>query len=390
MTTDTRNWPAATNLRLMVLLAPFQFIFGLVYSWGAISPAIHVQSAWSLSVLDLEFSLTPLALLPAVVWSGHGLQRFAPKTILGLALTCFTIGGALGLSLHSPLAFMAGYSVLALGIGAGLSTAACIAMVSRFYPERRGVLSGALLALYGMSSVVSAPLFQSLDVHLGWRTALTTLIGLYAALGWIAWAMLPSVASTQKNHADSRIGLWTMLCHRPLRWALALVLLAAPLGSASFATIGHLAHELGFGPSFALIAVAGMAIGNGLGRLGFGALADLYGAHVSRSAVLAVNALAALIVAGALYGRINMPFVSYPLLIGLSFGGMAGKLPGLAAHVVEDGHAETAFGLLFGAFAFASFLGPLTSAVFGMQLALGAFAISAVVAWLLLCFRVAP
>jgi hypothetical protein len=59
---------------------------------------------------------------------------------------------------------------------------------------------------------------------------------------------------------------------------------------------------------------------------------------------------------------------------------MAGKLPALAAHVVEDGHAETAFGLLFGAFAFASFLGPLVSAAIGMRGALQMFAVCAVMA----------
>jgi MFS-type transporter involved in bile tolerance (Atg22 family) len=75
-------------------------------------------------------------------------------------------------------------------------------------------------------------------------------------------------------------------------------------------------------------------------------------------------------------------FAAYPLLIGLAFGGMAGKLPALAAHVAEDGHAETAFGLLFGAFAFASFLGPLVSAAVGMRTALQVLGLCAVAAGL--------
>lgn len=106
----------------------------------------------------------------------------SPKTLLAIALTCFTIGSAGGLLYNTPLAFMLGYSVLALGIGAGLSTAACITMVSRFYPERRGALGGALLALYGMSSVVSAPIFQWLDIHWGWRMSLAALLGIYASV----------------------------------------------------------------------------------------------------------------------------------------------------------------------------------------------------------------
>jgi hypothetical protein len=49
---------------------------------------------------------------------------------------------------------------------------------------------------------------------------------------------------------------------------------------------------------------------------------------------------------------------------------------------VEHGHADSAFGLLFGAFAFASFLGPLVSAAVGMQTALQVLGLCAMTAGL--------
>ena len=368
-----RLWP------VLLLLAPFQFIFGLVYSWGAISPAIHAQSGWSQRTLDLVFALTPLALLPSVIGTGHLLQRIAPKTLLGLALGCFTLGGAAGLAWEEPMAFILGYSVLALGIGAGLSTAACIALVSRLRPRAKGSLGGALLALYGMSSMSSAPLFAVLDGALGWRTALATVWAAYAAAGWLAWLMLPA-ATAPTAHRAPRVSLAQALRHRPLLWAMLAVLAAAPLGSASFAAVGHLASALGYGASFGVLAVSMMAVGNGAGRLAFGMLADWRSAACSRNAVLGLNALAAVLLLFALHGVGVLALAAYPVLIGLAFGGMAGKLPALAAHVADDGHADTAFGLLFGAFAFAGFLGPLVSAAVGMHRALQGLAICAVAA----------
>ena len=364
----------------LLLLAPFQFIFGLIYSWGTISSAIHAQSGWTHASLDLTFSLTPLALLPTVILAGHGLKRIPPKAMLALALVCFTIGSIISLVSGAPLPFMLGYSVLALGIGAGLSTAACIAIILRLYPDYRGSLGGALLALYGMSSVVSAPVFDVLNVHFGWRLSLASLLGVYAAIGWLAWSMLPAIPA-HKGRQTTHLSLWSMLRHRQLRWTIGFVLAATPLGSASFATIGHLSQALGFDRKFAVIAVALMALGNGLGRLGFGVLADVRSARFSRNAVLSTNALAATLILFRLHGLGVTTFVAYPLLIGLAFGGMAGKLPALAAHVVDEGHAETAFGLLFGVFAFASFLGPFLSAALGMQNALQGFAVCAVAAW---------
>ena len=365
-----------------VLLAPFQFIFGLVYSWGTIAPAIHTQSGWSHATLDLTFSLTPLALLPAIILSGYGLQRMTPKTMLALSLCCLTLGGSIGLIPGTPIPFMVGYSIVALGVGAGLSTASCIALVSRLYPAHRGTLGGALLALYGMSSMASAPLFETLDNIFGWRLALTLIFAAYAAVGWLAWAYIPSTPINQA-HQTTRLSLWHIVRHRRVILAIGIIVIATPLGSASLATIGSLCPDLGFSPRFAVLAVSMMALGNGLGRLGFGMLADRRSAYFSRSAVLAVNAVAAMLLLLTLHGIGQRLFVAYPLMIGLAFGGMAGNLPALAAHGIEQNHLETVFGLLFGTFALASFLGPLISAALGTQIALEWLAFLAVIIWFL-------
>ncbi len=354
-------------------------MFGLIYSWGTIAPAIHVQSGWSQSILDLTFSLTPLALLPSVVTAGHGLRRITPKTMLAAALGCFTLGGLAGLAIATPLAFLLGYGVLALGCGAGLSTAACIAIVSRHHPHRRGMLSGALLALYGASSAVSAPLFHWFDGPFHWRGALAILMALYGAAGWICLTALPAIAAPDR-HAARPAGLWRLLRHPPLRAALGLILLAAPLGSAAFAVIGHLAHDLGYAPPYAVAAVAVMAMGNGVGRLGFGTLADLRSPLFARDAALMVNALAAAILLAGLTGLDGGMTLLFPPLMGLAFGGMAGKLAALANRLVA-GSADQAFGLLFGTFALASFLGPLADATFGMRPALVGLALAALLAW---------
>lgn len=349
--------------RIFILLVPFQFIFGLIYSWGSISLAIHHQSEWPHSTLDIAFSLTPLSLLPAVILSGHWLQRITPKTMLAWAMVCFSVGSVIGLFANTPWLFILGYSVLALGLGAGLSTSACIALISRLYPEHRGKLGGGLLAVYGASSVLSVPIFNALNIYIAWRPALGILLGSYAVFGWLCWVLLPSfpVASNQKS---DHIAFKTLLSHRPLVWALCLVLAAAPFGSATFATIGRLAQEMGLSQTFVVAAVAMLALGNGLGRLAAGVLADMYSAQMSRNVVLTLNALAYVVFLIVSYSGMHWLFWSFPLLIGSAFGGLAGKLPSLAAHVFPE-HPSAAFGLLFGTFAMGSFLGPLVSAEIG-------------------------
>lgn len=348
---------------IFILLIPFQFIFGLIYSWGSISLAIHHQSGWPHSTLDIAFSLTPLSLLPAVILSGHWLQRITPKTMLAWAMVCFSVGSVIGLFANTPWLFILGYSVLALGLGAGLSTSACIALISRLYPEHRGKLGGGLLAVYGMSSVLSIPIFNILNTYMAWRPSLGLLLSSYAIFGWFCWVLLPSFSITN-NQKSSHITFKVLLSHRPLIWALCLVLATAPFGSAAFATIGRLAQKMGLSQTFVIAAVAMLALGNGLGRLAAGILADLYSAQTSRHVVLALNILAYMVFLIAPNSGMHWLFWSFPLLIGCAFGGLAGKLPSLAAQVFPK-HPSSAFGLLFGTFAMGSFLGPLVSAELG-------------------------
>lgn len=356
--------------RPLALLMPFQFIFGLIYSWSTIAPAIHSQAGWAHSTLSFAFSLTPLALFPSVILAGRLLGSTSPKRMLAYALILFTLGGGIGIGWDSSLPFLLGYSVLALGIGAGFSTASCVAIIGELYPARRGTLSGALLALYGLSSIVSAPIFDALDAHLGWRIALAVLLISYATIGWLAWFGLPNVQPTARKHASAHIPLAHLLRRRKLILGIGGVLLAAPLGALSFAVIGQFVHTYGLGRTFAVFVVAMMALGNGVGRLGFGLLADWRGAHFSRDVVLALNACAALLLLFALHVPKPTLLASYALIVGLSYGGLAGKLPALAAHIVEQGHADSVFGLLYGTFALASFLGPLLGSVLGMHTAL--------------------
>jgi predicted MFS family arabinose efflux permease len=363
-----------------LLLAPFQFIFGIIYSWGTIANAVHVQGGWSYSLLDLAFSLTLLAILPAVIWAGHALRRINPKTMLGISL-CIAIAGDLLIIINNtPTIFIIGCNILTLGISSGLSTAACIALISRLYPKYKGTAGGTLLAIYGMSAIVSAPVFNFLNVNFGWRMALALLIGGYVFISCIAWIFLPK-ASPQKAHKTKHIPLKRMLKHPQLLWAMLLILAAAPFGSASFASIGDLSDKMGFGAKFIIIAVAMMAIGNGTGRLAFGLLADMRSVRFSRNTVFAVNAAAGLLLLLSIHGAGLIFFTVYPLLTGLAFGGMAGKLPAVAGHVVEQDNAETAFGLLLGTFALASFLGPSLSAIVGMDISLQVLALFSIAAF---------
>ena len=361
---------------VFVALLPFQFIFGLIYAWSAIAPVIHRQEVgWSNAQLDLAFGLTPLSLLPAVILGGRLVERHSGKPLLALANVCFCLGGFMGLTAHGALPFLLGYSVLALGVGAGLSTPACIAMVARVYPAHRGKLGGALLAIYGLSAMVTAPLFHWLLAYGGWRQALGIITSAYALLGWLAWACLPDAKPEGLAPVRHRKFPWnpdTLRAARPLLANVALLLAATPFGAASFAGLGRLLPPVGFSGTGLLLLVSAMALANGAGRFLGGILADAWPEKSGKLLIYTVNALAFLnlLLAQGLHWPLAM--VLYPGLAGLAYGALAGNLPAIA-RLISPAHPHTVFGLLFGTFALGSFLGPLCSALGGLSLTLYGF-----------------
>lgn len=358
--------------KAVVLLTPFQFMFGLVYAWGAMAPTIHAATGWSASLLDLIFSLTPLALFPSVLAGGCLVSRFAPGRILGCALGCFVAGGLLAVVSASPVCFALGYAIVALGLGGGLSTSASIAVIHRLAPHQQGRLSGALLAIYGLSASISGPLFLGLAHHATWRIALAVVMASYGVVAGLCLTALRSRPALRRPSNDqvsrmrSRVPWKTAACN------IALLTTTVPFGSAVFAAIGRIATQHGHAVGLGVAGAAIMSAANGVGRFAGGVLADISSVRFTWCVVLGVAACA--YISNIVDARFGVPilFLAFAALTGLSFGALAGNLPALAAQTSPSDPAFI-FSIYFGTFALASFGGPFLSAEVGLPITMTVF-----------------
>jgi OFA family oxalate/formate antiporter-like MFS transporter len=368
--------------KAVVLLIPFQFMFGLIYAWGAMAPSIHLATGWSASTLDLMFSLTPLVLLPAVLIGGHLVGRVGPRRVLQVATGSFVVGGLLALSGNSPQLFAAGYAGIALGIGGGLSTPACVALIHNIAPRRQGRLAGTLLAVYGLSGAVSGPLFLWLAHHAPWHTALAAVMGTYAVIAGLCLTRVRSgvnangAARSERPLGHEPISLWQPILN------IALLCATVPFGSAVFAAIGRLATEHGHTASLGVAGASIMSLANGAGRFAGGVLSDLISIPVAWCLILGL-AVGGYIMALA-DARLGSPalFLLFAASTGLSFGALAGKLPAVAAHTSPSNPASM-FSFYFGTFAFGSFGGPFLSAELGLPITMTVLGWATVIAFVL-------
>ncbi|WP_223070368.1 hypothetical protein [Paenibacillus caui] len=218
-----------------------------------------------------------------------------------------------------------------------------------------------LIAIYGLSAVVVAPLFNHLAADLNWIDSLRIVVASLTLIGWIGVFILPKYATPERT-AKASVKFFTVLKNRELLVSAAILVLTAPLCSMIFAEIGNLIGHLSASPAWISLSVVLMSIGNSTGRFFGGALADRSGGLAARNLVLGLNVLSGigiLMLSGSLIGLVLLAF-----MFGLGFGGLAGILSPLAKKVVPQA-PHTAFGFLFGGFAFGSFIGPLLGSWFG-------------------------
>lgn len=355
-------------------------MFGMVYAWGGIAPVVYRETGWSIASLDLMFSLTPLTLFPAILAGGWLIGHYPPERVLMGACVCFAAGTLAGLSSDSPWTFSLCYACLALGVGGGLSTPASIQLVNRVASRAHGRFSGALLAVYCLSATINVPLFLCLARHESWRVALGILATAWCILGVLALVALPRSPRQTKLAANveavvvSDAGLGTVTGNIVLLFA------CVPFGSAAFAEIGRLASTHGSETWLGVVGTAAISITNSIGRLAGGALSDFLSPGATWCVVLgfAMSGYLA-IVAETSLGSPSL-FMLFAALTGLAFGSVAGKLPALAASTAPTRPAR-AFSIYFGAFALASFAGPLVSATIGISATLTLFGCATVAAF---------
>lgn len=244
--------------------------------------------------------------------------------------------------------------------------------VQRWFPEKRGLVSGIVNLVYGLSAAVMSPLFgylllrfgyQSMNILLAW-TAL--IMGVLAALaitspegvgsaganpgrrtGPSAAPLGPSATVAESLRSSSFWFLW-------LTWALqgaagiALVTLAVPYGLARLQTL-----------TSAVMILTAFNLTNGLSRLIMGYLSD----KISRTGGMSLAFLAAGI-AYLLLPRVSGLAVIMVLaaVIGFAFGTLFAVSAPLAVDCFGLKHFGAIYGLVFTAYGFlAGAIGPSLS-----------------------------
>jgi OFA family oxalate/formate antiporter-like MFS transporter len=354
---------------------------GTAYAWSVYRRPLSDTFGWSITEVTLTFSLLILTAGFAAFLGGVWLRRSGPRRVAVCAGVLYGAGVVLA-SLSAdrlPLLYLT-YGLIA-GAGFGLGYIVPIATLVKWFPDRRGFITGLAVSGVAAGSLIASPIAAELIESIGVLDTLAVLGAVYlvvivgAALllrdppvgyspaGWTppagggASAASPAGGAAGEPQAlDLRGALRTPEWY--LLWAIFFLNVTAGVGFISEGA--PMARELVGVGAVAAAGIVGTAfIGDAVGRVAWPWLSD----SVGRRAVLAaIFLIQAGLFVGLTLAESSAVFALLGALVLFCYGGSSGTMAATTADLFGSRHVGSIYGLMLTAWGFGGVLGPLVIA----------------------------
>ena len=346
-----------------------QVALGAVYAWSVFRDPLSQQYGASVTATNITFSITILALGFAAFFGGLWMNRSGPRIV---ALTAGVLYGA-GVFLAS----LAGNSLVLLyltygllgGIGIGLGYIVPVATLIKWFPDKRGFITGIAVAGFGGGAFVTAFIAKYLVSSVGVFSAFAILGIIYlvmvvgAALfmrnppeGWRPEGWEPDTTErSDRSGIDYDLGGVLRTWQWYALWAL--LFLNVTAGISLITEAAPMAEEVaGVNATVAAGLVSIISIANAAGRFLWAWLSDAIGRKWVFFTMFILQAVLFFL----------LPLVSvYFLLAVISFiiiscyGGGFGTMPAFNADYFGPTNVGTNYGLMLTAWSVGGVLGPI-------------------------------
>ena len=363
-----------TNNRWVIAIAGvfLQIALGAVYAWSVFRVPLSKQFGWSISQVTLTFTISIFVLGFAAFFGGLWMNRTGPRTV---ALTAAAFYG-LGVFLASFSANKLWWLYLSYGfiggIGLGLGYIVPVAVLVKWFPDRRGLITGIAVGGFGAGALITAPvatrLIQSVGVlptfaYLGVGYFIVTVI---AALfmqnppegwqleGWTATEKQTSERVSKDYVLSEALKTWQW-------WIMWLILfLNVCAGIAVISQEAPIFQELTKVTAIVAAGMVGIAsLGNAAGRVFWAWLSDI----ITRRATFAVM-FGVQVLLFWFFPNIAVPsmMTTVTFVILMCYGGGFGTMPAFTADYFGPKNVGPIYGLMLTAWSFGSVVGPLFTA----------------------------
>jgi OFA family oxalate/formate antiporter-like MFS transporter len=342
---------------------------GSLYAWSVFVSPLEAEFGWNRTQTSWVFTIAIVTFAVSTVFAGRIQDVRGPRVCAAIGATLVGLGFVLG-SFTSSLPYLYIAFGFIVGLGNGFGYATPIPVGSKWFPDKRGLVVGLMVAGYGGGSAIFAPVATGLIGAVGWRPTFQILGVILFAMGMVGTWLLrnppegyrpegwtPTAASEQTQRdvptremlgLPSFYFLWLAYC------------LGTTAGMMTISQLVPFAQSAGMSATAAALAVTVGAAGNAAGRIASGWLSDLVGRLTTLRIMILLSAFAM----PALFTWREEALLLYLFVVVVywCFGTQLSVFASTSADFFGTKHLGLNYGLLFTAYGVAGLLGPIIAA----------------------------
>lgn len=351
-----------------------QLCLGAIYAWSVFRKPLESALNIGSTQASLPFSFVLIFFALATVVGGRLQDRFGPRIVAIIGGILLALGMILASFASSIVMLVIAYGIIS-GIGIGFAYVCPISAGVKWFPDKRGLITGLAVAGFGAGALIVGPLARAMiDAigpfatfrYLGVVYLILILIGAlilrnppagYKPTGWNP----PQPAAGTPVRTDYTAGQMLATIQFWLIWLTYFAGCAA--GLMIIGQTSPIAQELGgFSEETAALGVSVLAIFNALGRIFWGRISDSLGRTRALFLMFLINAIAIL----GYFLIPSLPFIFWIgiALVGSSFGGYLAIYPAVTADFYGTKNSGINYGLVFTAYG----VGGLLSNIFAPRI----------------------
>jgi OFA family oxalate/formate antiporter-like MFS transporter len=320
-----------------------QICLGAVYGWSVFVKPLMGANHWTRTQVSLNFTLAVLFLGIGTIIGGLWQDRVGPRKVATVAGVIYGLGyivAGFAANAGSLYGMYFGYGVIA-GIGMGMGYITPVATLVKWFPDKRGLMTGVAVAGYGAGALIFSPIAARLIQTSGvpmtfWVFGIAYLILVvlsaqpycnppegWRPAGWVATSAVAKSATKVDFTVRQAMGTWQF-------WLLWLMLfLNVSAGIMIISQASPMAQEM---VNMTPVAAAGMvgliSIFNGAGRVFWAWVSDLIGRASVYFLLYAITAVILFFLPRV--HNLTMFSIMFAV-IGLCYGGGFGTMPSFTA-----------------------------------------------------------
>lgn len=353
--------------QLVTAFISMVMIANLQYAWTLFAIPLTKSIGASLAVVQYAFTIFIIMQTFSQPIAGYLLDRFGSRMMFVLAGVLVGVGWSMMGQTHSVAGLYFFYAVA--GAGAGIVYGGSVSTAVRWFPDRRGLCSGLIVAGYGMGSMPFVPVIAKMlakgDVSVPFmRTGILQGVVLIIA----ALVLRYPVGKKALNKKDKKEAITKMdpsqvgfrpteMLRTPHFWLTWSMFFAINVGGLIItANTTPFGKKMGIAAAYITLAVTMNSFANGTSRFFWGWISDRLGRYKTMTMGFGLNAIF-LFMLPILGSKSNILYVVCLAFVMFTFGEAFSLFPAVNADMFGTTYSAANYGILNSAKGTASILG---------------------------------